>query len=242
MKKGIVAGICLLPLAALLFYIHTIARTNLRDTLGTIPNIVLAKSTPNRSGSYRELLEHLGEQKAKLLPAESSRNAATLADGIRKVMTYWYGTPWSLSGDGQEPDSGHVGGAYFVSFVLRDLGFRFDSVRMARQPPSRIIKAFCRKEDVAWFADRSFGELEEYVKNEGKGVYLLGLNDHIGFIVYDWGISFVHSNPFFPQKVMSEKARYSLKLRASKTWTIGKLFSEDLIKAYIEDRYLDIPD
>ncbi len=242
MKKAIVAGICLLPLVALLVYIHAIARTNLRDTLGTIPNIILAKSTPNRSGSYRELLERLNEQRTRLLDAETSKNVAALDKSVKTVMTYWYGTPWSASGDSREPNAGHIAGGYFVCSVLRDLGYKFDPRRMAQQTPARIVEAFCRKADMAWFADRSFGELEEYVKSQGKGVYLLGLDDHVGFIVYDWGISFVHSNPMFPQKVMSEKARYSLKLRASKTWVIGKLFSEELIKAYIEGRTLDIPD
>ncbi len=242
MRKAIVTGICLLPLAALLIYIHAIARTNFRDTLGTIPNIVLAKSTPNRSGSYRELLEQIAEQKTRLLPAEPSKSAAALAESAKKVMSYWYGTLWSSDGDCREPNSGHISGGYFVCSVLRDLGYRFDVDKMARQDPARIVEAFCRKTDMAWSTGRSFGELEDYIKNAGKGVFLLGLDNNVGFIVYDWGISFVHSNPYFPQKVMSEKARYSLKLRASKTWVIGKLFSDDFVKAYVEDRFLAIPD
>jgi hypothetical protein len=242
MRKAIVTGICLLPLAALLFYIHAIARTSFRDTLGTIPNIVLANSTPNRAGSYREILEQIGRQKTNLLPADTSADAAALAESAKKIMSYWYGTPWSSDGDCREPNSGHISGRYFVCSVLRDLGYRFDVERMARQDPARIVEAFCRKTDIASFTERSFGELEEYVKKAGKGVFLLGLDNHIGFIVYDWGISFVHSNSYFPQKVMSEKARYSLKLRVSKIWVVGKLFSGDFVKAYLEDRVLDIPD
>src|SRR5258708_39558918 len=75
----------------------------------------------------------------------------------------------------------------------------------------------------------SYTDFDDILKLYGKGVYIIGLDFHTGFIVNDgtenW---FIHSNYIDRQGVMKERVLYSAALRSSKTrWMISLTNDKD---------------
>ena len=69
-----------------------------------------------------------------------------------------------------------------------------------------IYKKTCSKKDLKRFSNCPISEVERYLLKAGEGIYLVGLDNHVGFIsVKDSTINFIHSNYYYPEiGVMSE--------------------------------------
>ena len=68
----------------------------------------------------------------------------------------------------------------------------------------------------------------EVIEEWGDGLYLVGLDDHVGFIENDpHGVRFIHSSYVDPFCVVSEKADQSRILSASRYRVLGKLTADE---------------
>ena len=148
-----------------------------------------------------------------------------------KIFPAWYGTPWSFNGDAQYPLNGSIACGAFVENVLKNIGFQIDR-RMSSQPSEYIIKNMCDVNDIAKFSNASIKSFNNEIQNMGDGIYLVGLDSHVGFLYIRKGnYKFVHSHGYL--FVLSEIPSLSPTLRMSKYRVVGKLFSNKMIERWL---------
>jgi hypothetical protein len=143
----------------------------------------------------------------------------------------WYGTPWSFNGNAQYPLHGSIACGSFVENVLKNVGFQIDH-RMSSQPSEYIIKNMCDENDIARFSNTSIKSFNNDVKKMGGGIYLVGLDSHVGFLsIRNGNYKFIHSHGYL--FVLSEIPSLSPTLRMSGYRVVGKLFSNKMIEQWL---------
>lgn len=117
---------------------------------------------------------------------------STLTDS---VFHYWYDTEWDFNGITQEPRKGNIACGYFVTTTLLHTGFDLDRVKIAQQPASIIIRTLCNKESIKTFSNGNLKGLKEHLKKGKDGLYLIGLDNHVGYIhKNDTSIVMIHAD------------------------------------------------
>lgn len=77
----------------------------------------------------------------------------------------------------------------------------------------------------------------EWIRSRGEGLYIVGLDIHVGFIIYrDNKITFCHSSYYNPPlKVVSQDALDKSPLTDSKYRVIGKILDDKMIVKWITE-------
>lgn len=195
--------------------------------------------------SYPEVLERNESKRLEL--SASYKQSKTKADRksirdqarihLNEILTAsifpaWYGTPWSFNGNAPYPLQGSVACGAFVENVLKNVGFRIDP-GTSNQPSEYIIKNLCNENDIARFSNASLKSFNHEVQSMGEGIYLVGLDSHVGFLYLREGsFRFVHSHGYL--FVLSEPPALSLTLRRSRYRVVGKLFSDQMIEKWLD--------
>ncbi len=156
----------------------------------------------------------------------------------RDIAPRWLGTPWAFHGTSETPGTGAIACGYFVSTVLRDAGLRVERVRLARQPAERIILSLTGAPHVRRFSNASLARFVAAVRACGEGVYVVGLDYHVGLLTCGpEGVFFVHSQGVAPKEVVRERAAESPVLGASRYRVFGRISADDaLIEAWLTGR------
>jgi hypothetical protein len=156
---------------------------------------------------------------------------------VDSIMPYWYGTSWDFNGTTQEPQKGAIACGYFVSTVLRDAGLHINRIKMGQASSENIIHQLAQKNDTKLFYDKPLDIALNYIKNKGKGIYLAGLDSHVGFLVNDANnIWFIHSKWINPKAVVKELAKSSGVLASSRYKMIAKISCNPvLLKSWQSD-------
>lgn len=140
------------------------------------------------------------------------------------IAPFWYGTRWAFDGVSQTPGIGAVACGYFVTTVLRDAGFAVERRRLAQQPSELIIKSLVGAGCIERFSDVPVEEFVRHVATQGHGLYVVGLDIHVGFLAHDaQGTHFIHSSYMPPLCVLREDALESRILSSSRYRVLGKL-------------------
>jgi len=152
------------------------------------------------------------------------------------VFPYWFGTKWDFNGTTRTPKQGSIACGYFVTNVLTDVGFNIPRIAWAQSASEVFIKRLALN-SIKRFSNRSISEVESYLLKTGDGLYLVGLDQHVGFVVVkNDETKFVHSNYYLSRSyVMSEDIDSFNPLNNSNYRVIGKLLSDDMIKNWIGD-------
>jgi hypothetical protein len=146
----------------------------------------------------------------------------------KDIFPDWYGTDWDFYGTTQTPKSGQIACGYFVSTVLRDAGAKVQRVSMAQQASENIIKSLTTEKFIKRFSNFTIEKFVADVENQGEGLYVVGLDVHVGFILHDGeSIWFIHSSYGEPSEVVKEKALESVILSSSKYRVTGKISADD---------------
>ncbi len=154
-----------------------------------------------------------------------------------ELFSFWYGTPWDYNGTTQIPNTGKIACGYFVSTILRDAGFNVDRVSLARQTSENIVKSLTPSNEIKRFRRSTIKYFVETVVGMGDGVYVVGLDTHVGFmIVKNKKARFVHASKTYVNGVKSENPFKSKTLIRSKYKVVGKVFNEKLMQTWLEDR------
>lgn len=145
----------------------------------------------------------------------------------------WYGTPWTFEGHTQTPKEGTIACGYFVTTTLQDMGFNSPRIKWAQQASAYMINKLTS--DIKRFHNVPIKDVEDYIRQKGEGLYIVGLDNHVGYIYYHRGaMNFVHSNYYYPNVgVMSEPLAGRNPLNASKGKMIGKIFDKEMVKNWI---------
>jgi len=183
--------------------------------------------TPTR---YKSELRQIHEKRVELANQHADEavvKKAFVTTVTNRIIPYWYGTFWSFHGTTQTPGRGSIACGYFVITVLRDAGLQLNRSKLAQMPSEQMIKSLVAETHIQRFSNRPIGGFVEEIRKTGKGLYLVGLDNHTGFLVNDAaGIRFIHASGAFPFYVISEEALRSSILKKSRYRIVGRI-SED---------------
>lgn len=158
-----------------------------------------------------------------------------LFEASDKFFKAWYNTPWTFHGHSQTPKEGSIACGYFVTTTLQDMGFNIPRVKWAQQASEYMIKKVTS--DIKRFYNKPMKDIVDYIETKGEGLYIVGLDRHIGYIYYINGkMSFVHANYYRPKiGVMSEPLIGRNPLNDSKYRVIGKILDKEMVRNWIQD-------
>lgn len=152
----------------------------------------------------------------------------------RDIFPFWYGTDWDFYGTTEKPREGKIACGYFVTTVLRDVGLRVNRVSLAQQASENIIKSLTKASNIKRFSNVSIEKFVDDVKKLGAGLYVVGLDIHVGFILHDSNdVYFIHSSYVEPSEVIKEKAIDSPILTSSKYRVIGAISDDQVITKWL---------
>lgn len=204
----------------------------------------LASSTSTYAELVRELEERRSEHAERYRTAAAFERPQVLAAAradledrmIRGLLPAWYGTPWDYNGTTRSPGHGTIACGYFVTTVLLDAGFRIPRTRWAQLASERLIMKFAPN---AWrSSNTSVQAIRQWLLARGDGVYVAGLDNHVGFIsVRRTNIHFIHSNYHHPETgVMAEPLEGNNPFAHSHHRVIGELFDEKMMIQWLDGR------
>jgi len=155
---------------------------------------------------------------------------------LPRLMRCWLGTPWDFNGTAHEPGAGKVACGYFVSSVLQDAGFRVEWAPLAQQASQNILGTFLPPEDMRIRVGTDYEQFLSEVVSRGNGVYIVGLDSHVAFLVVTDGgeIRFIHSSGASPYCVVEESREDARVLRSSNYRVTGNLTaSKEVIRDWL---------
>lgn len=159
--------------------------------------------------------------RAKLVASARKMVLDALAE---EVFPAWMGTDWDFNGVTQVPRQGQIACGYFVTTVLRDVGFRVERAKLAQQASLKIIQTICPRELIKDYGGIDVPELVRRLGNMPQGLYVVGLDIHTGFISNGpKGVSFIHASYGTPSQVVHERALESKVLAQSKRFVLGRV-------------------
>jgi hypothetical protein len=132
------------------------------------------------------------DKQATLLALSKKYTYKLLTDTI---FPYWYDTGWDYNGISQTPGKGKIACGYFVTTCLRDAGFKVERSRLAQQASSNIMKSVCGEQNIYIIGHNNMEELKSYLLNQKNGLFIIGLDNHVGFVnKEDQNLWIIHSN------------------------------------------------
>lgn len=196
--------------------------------------------------AYRAAQSHLiglRDSLATAYPKQGTEAKAKAIEFARKhlirdldkvMLPAWNGTTWDFNGTSLVPGEGKIACGYFITTVLRDAGFKLERAKMAQQASLFIIRSLtpaAERKDWSYLTPAQF---ETKVKTLPKGLYVLGLDIHTGFILHRAdGIFFIHASYMQPAEVKREIAADSKVIGASKRFVLGRVDNEWLLDKWI---------
>ena len=197
---------------------------------------------PKTSVTYDDAQAQLRQQRVQLASAYNVANSAiekhaiieqaraSFITSITTLLPYWYGTPWNFNGASKTPQQGHIACGYYVSTVLRDAGLDIERNKLAQQASENIIKSLTDDAHIKRFSDQSIDDFLAVVDEWGAGLYVVGLDFHVGYLWHDGNqMHFIHATGLPPKSALSEPAETSPALTHSRYRVIGKISDDDML-------------
>lgn len=151
-----------------------------------------------------------------------------------QLYPYWKGTQWAYSGTTETPRKGKIACGYFVSTILRDVGFEVERVNLARQASEKIVKTFAAEKDIQRFRHKTIKSFVNSVIAMGDGLYIVGLDTHVGMMLVENGkAQFLHSAKSLRWGIQAENPLKSKVLKKSKYRIVGKALSDEMVLKWL---------
>lgn len=194
----------------------------------------IVQSSPKESDiSYDSLKHNISLQKDKLKYIEITAEAVAKNYVTKNLLTlfpYWYGTKWNFYGTTEIPQQGTIACGYFVTTLLRDAGLKINRVKLAQQASSIIIQTVCDQNNIKTFSNVKNEDFFQYIKKQGKSIYIVGLDFHTGFIYFDGKeIYFIQSKYYDEVAVVKEAASKSKVLLKSQFKMLGRIDNSEKV-------------
>jgi hypothetical protein len=150
-----------------------------------------------------------------------------------ELFSYWYGTDWDFNGTTQTPNSGKIACGFFVTTVIRDLGFNIPRVAWGQLPSESMIKKM--NPEVKRFSNKPIETTINYFKGRPDAIYVVGLDTHVGFVCKEGkNLKFVHANYYEPDsKVVSQNLKGNNPINDAHYRVAGQLFGDEMVKKWI---------
>ncbi len=149
---------------------------------------------------------------------------------IATIIPSWIGTAWDFNGVTEIPQQCSIACGYFVTTVLRDAGLSLARIKLAQSTSEKMITSLVQSKYLQRFSNVPIKKFIENIRQQGYGMYLVGLDNHTGFIYNDGNeIHFIHSTFVGTKNVQHEVAVNSWVLAQSKYKIIGKISSDEKV-------------
>lgn len=146
---------------------------------------------------------------------------------LPEMTRCWLGTPWDFNGTASKPGGGRIACGYFVATVLMDAGFQVDRYQLAQQPSGNILRSFLEKDDCVLTVGKSYDAFAADVGKAEPGIYLVGLDTHVGFLVVGRNsFRMIHSSGSRPWCVVDESRDEAHVLQRSNWRMLGNLTAD----------------
>lgn len=200
--------------------------------------------------AYTALLSRIEADRQGFARSYTTADSACRAELVDRARSYllttigndlfdrWYGTRWDFNGTTRTPGEGTIACGYFVTTILQDAGFRLPRVKWAQLAAEPMILKMAPS--AKRFRDRSIAEVEAWLAENGDGLYAVGLDNHVGFILRSGGTSrFVHSSFYGAGLgVMNEALDGETPFLISRYRVIGRLLDDAMVRKWIEGKAL----
>jgi hypothetical protein len=204
--------------------------------------------SPRDAQAYADIVAAAERERERLAAewraAGSAAEAERVEDRARSALVHilsdrilpaWNGTPWSMSGTALAPGRRSIACGYFVSTALEHAGLRVERRRLAQQAAEHVVVSLVPPESIARFRREPLDRFIGRVAKSGDGVYLVGLDRHIGFLIVDGQRIHFHHSSRNVGAVLREPARLSDALATSSYRIVGKLFGRDLVRSWLAE-------
>jgi hypothetical protein len=156
------------------------------------------------------------------------KDSLLLVAVYEKLFPYWSGTRWGFNGTTEIPGEGQIACGYFVTTVLRDCGIKLERERLAQLASEEMMKELLDEKNIQRYSKTDIKTFIAEVKKGGNQLYLLGLDNHVGFLVCEKGeCFFIHSSGRYPWCVVKENAEESIAVQKSNYRVTGCLTTDD---------------
>lgn len=146
------------------------------------------------------------------------------------IIPAWIGTAWNFNGISEKPQQGSIACGYFVTTILRDAGLNLARIKLAQCASEQMITSLIQPKYIHRFSNVLMEDFMQSIQNQGFGLYVVGLDNHTGFIYNDGkDIYFIHSTFVGTRNVQKEKAASSFILKQSKYKVLGKMSADELV-------------
>ena len=153
-----------------------------------------------------------------------------LEKALPAMMHCWLGTPWDFNGTAKCPGAGKIACGYFVATVLQDACFRVDRYQLAQQASGNIMQSFLAKDACSLTVGEDYQAFASRVEKREPGVYLVGLDTHVAFLVIgSGGFRFIHSSGSRPWCVVDEGRADAGVLQRSSWRMLGNLTADPAV-------------
>ncbi|HLG02381.1 MAG TPA: hypothetical protein VI731_02220 [Bacteroidia bacterium] len=159
----------------------------------------------------------------------------TLCDSL---FVCWYGTPWDFNGTSHCPRKGQIACGYFVTTVLEQAGFRIERTWLAQQASGVMIRHLCASTKIKTITNNQTKKLVQYIQSRPDGIFVIGLDNHTGFIIKQKGsLDFVDAGVWPHGKVAREPLNESQVVNDSKFYVAGELlYSNETLIAWLQNK------
>lgn len=161
---------------------------------------------------------------------------------VNALLPHWYGTAWDFNGITDTPGVGQIACGYLVSTVLKHCGFNFNRYTLAQQSSWNEARTLQLSDEVKYIKGDHEHFAEKFKEVYAEGFYLVGLDNHVGFILLRKGeLLFIHSSYYPEPKVVIEKIGASLPFQASRGYYIAEISTnKKLLKKWITQEKVEI--
>lgn len=191
--------------------------------------------------SYADVIAGIEADRSTLAARHAAGDATALTDARERalhaladeVFPAWAGTRWEFYGTTRTPREGAIACGYFVSTTLRDAGFAVERVTLAQQPAEHIIKTVVPSQQIRRYRTGDVDAVIDGVVADGPGLYLVGLDFHVGYLHHDGHtVRMCHSSYLPPGSVTCEPAREAAAM-VSGYHVVGKLLETPMLEAWL---------
>jgi hypothetical protein len=154
---------------------------------------------------------------------------------VNTLIPFWYGTPWDFYGHTATPQKGTIACGYFVSTVMEQCGFAVNRYTVAQQAPLYEALTWQMNDSIQILETNYAGFSAAFRKSNPAGLYFVGLDCHVGFLLYRSGeLFFIHSSYMDPLCVVVERAGCSAPFNATSRYLVAKVSTnKKLIDAWL---------
>lgn len=227
-----------------------------------LPFLVLALTAPPAPdfdavvGALEARRSDLARRYRRVAPGERAAvrdraRAEVVRTIVEEIFPAWMGTPWGLGRDSDAArphQSGKVVGcSYFVTAVLENAGLVLESRRRFAQAPALWIERALLPSGatVHRFGSLPAPELRRRLLALGPGLYLVGLDVHVGFLVVGAGdVRVIHASYTTPRVVVDEPLATSAVIANSRPrgYHVSPLFRDDrLVELWLQRMSVPAP-